>query len=313
MPRSLLPATLTLLTAMPALAEVPTVVADLPVAQSLTAQVMGELGTPDLLLDRSADPHHAQLRPSQARAVANADLVIWTSAALSPWMAEVVDSLAEGATLELATVDGTRHAPFADGAMFEAGDDDHDHDDHDHDHDSDTADAYDPHLWLEPANAAVWLDAIAGQLAAMDPEHAETYAENARAAAAQLEGLRAEIGQILQPVGDAGLIMHHNAYGYFARAFGLNVLGTVTGGDAADPGAARIAALRHDLQDAGAVCIFPEGNHPSGFVALVAEGTDMRIGAPLDPAGMLGEPGPDLYAQTMRGLAQVIADCVAGD
>jgi len=311
MPRFLLPATLTLMTALPVMAEVPTVVADMPVAQSLTAQVMGELGIPGLLLDRGADPHHAQLRPSQARAVANADLVVWTSAVLSPWMAEVVDALSQRATLELATTPGTRREPFAEGTMFDAGDDDHDHDDHDHETAAERA--YDPHLWLDPANAAVWLTAIAGQLAAMDPEHAAAYAANARAAATRLDALRAEVAQTLAPVGDAGLVMHHNAYGYFARAFGLNVLGTVTGGDAADPGAARIAALRHDLQDAGAVCIFPEGNHPSGFVALVAEGTAMRIGAPLDPAGMLGEPGSEHYAQTMRGLAQAIADCVVGN
>ena len=68
------------LLATPALADVPKVMTDLPVVHSLTAQVMGDLGTPDILLDKGADPHHFQLKPSQARALSQADLVLWIGA-----------------------------------------------------------------------------------------------------------------------------------------------------------------------------------------------------------------------------------------
>lgn len=285
-------------------AQVPQVVADTPVAQSLTAQVMGDLGAPTLLLEQGGDPHHAQLRPSQARALSRADLVIWTSADLSPWLAAVITTLAPTAVMELATVDGVFHQPFQENTVLTQQDDhgdDHHHEDRD------------PHLWLNPENARVWLGAIADQLAAMDPQNATTYAENARLAQNGVLALADDIAAILAPAQGVGLVMHHDAYGYFATAFDLTVLGTVAAGDAVDPGAARIAALRTTLTEAGAVCLFPEVNHAAAYVNLVAEGSGLRIGAPLDPAGVMLDPGPALYGQTLRGLAQAIADCAAGD
>jgi len=70
----LLPAAMIL--PLPALADVPRVMTDIAPIHSLTAQVMGDLGTPDLLLPPGADPHDFALRPSDAAALGNADIVI---------------------------------------------------------------------------------------------------------------------------------------------------------------------------------------------------------------------------------------------
>ncbi len=167
---------------------------------------------------------------------------------------------------------------------------------------------------MKPGNAAVWLEAIASTLAEIDPENADTYRANAAAGVERMSELEAELADILEPVGDAGLVMYHDAYGYLATAFGLNILGTIALGDAADPGAARLSAIRASLVEAGAVCVFPEVNHPDAYVTLVVEGDDtVRVGAPLDPEGVMLEPGADLYATLMRDMATAIADCVAGD
>lgn len=318
-----------LLSTAPALAQVPRVAVDVPINHSLASIVMGDLGTPELLLERGGDPHHAQLRPSQARAVATSGLVIWTGESLSPWMHDVVETLAAGRVLELADVEGLIRQPFADIQRFaqaeEAhdghdhdGHDDHDdhddhdepgHDDHGHDHDHDGTD---PHLWMNTANAALWLNAVARQLAEIDPANAQTYLTNASVGADQIAMLGVELAGVLQPAQGTGLVMHHDAFGYLATQFGLTILGTVAAGDAAGPGAARITALREALQSAGAVCIFPEVNHSDAYVRVVAEGTALRIGAPLDPAGVMLDPGPDLYSMMMRQTAQAIADCVTG-
>lgn len=277
------------------------VVADTPIAHSMAALVMEGVATPDLLLGQGADPHDFQLRPSQARALAQADLVLWTSPALSPWMARPIGSLSSGALLTLSAVEGVRHQGFGENPRLDAGHEDG------HDHGAD-----DPHLWLDPGNALPWLHAIATELAALDPGNADRYAANAARAIVRVQETAAEVARILAPVGDAGLVMYHDAYGYFATAFGLNILATVTRGDAADPGAARISALRQTLESTGTVCLFPEVNHPAALAMLVAEGTALRIGAPLDPEGVSLAPGPDLYAQTLLGLARAIAECVEG-
>jgi zinc transport system substrate-binding protein len=166
---------------------------------------------------------------------------------------------------------------------------------------------------MNPANAAPWLEAIAATLADLDPGNADAYRANAAAGIARIAALEAEVAEILAPVGDAGLVMYHDAYGYLATAFGLNILGTIALGDATDPGAARISAIRASLREAGAACVFPEVNHADAYVALVSEVDDgLRVGRALDPEGVMLEPGADLFPTLMLEMATAIADCVAG-
>ena len=165
---------------------------------------------------------------------------------------------------------------------------------------------------MNTANVQVWLDLIAAELGAHDPANAETYRANASAARDEVAALQDEVAAILAPVGDAPLIVFHDAYGYLAQQFGLNIAGTIALGDAAAPGAQRLAQLRAQLQEAGAACIFPEVNHSWRYVDVVVEGTGVRVGAELDPAGAMLEPGRDLYVTLMRNMANAIAECVAG-
>ena len=78
----------------PAAAEVPRVITDIPPVQALVAQVMADLGAPVLLLDKGADAHSFQLRPSQAAALAEADLVVWIGPEMTPWLDRAVGGLA---------------------------------------------------------------------------------------------------------------------------------------------------------------------------------------------------------------------------
>jgi zinc transport system substrate-binding protein len=142
-----LAAVLAVLAQSPAWAEVPAVVTDMPVTHSLVAMVMGELGEPVLLLDRGADPHHFQLRPSQARAVEQAGLVVWMGPEMAPWMARTVAGLSAGEALELLEVEDLHLQPFQESRLTgEAAAHAHDHDhghghgqghDHGHEHDHD--------------------------------------------------------------------------------------------------------------------------------------------------------------------------------
>ena len=127
---------------------------------------------------------------------------------------------------------------------------------------------------------------------------------------AEVTALEADLEEILAPVGDAAIVAFHDAYGYLSHRFGVNVVGTIALGDAAPPGAARLAELRDMLRAGEVVCIFPEVNHSSRYVDMLVEGTDTRVGEMLDPAGVAMEPGPGLYGDLMRTLASSIADCV---
>lgn len=138
-------------------AEVPQVAADIAPVHGLVARVMQGLGEPALVVPPGASPHGYSLRPSEARALDQADLVFWLGEPLTPWLTGPLEQLAADAhRIELLETAGTTVLEFRSGARFEEhghGEDDaHDHgghedhgheahDDHGHDHkDHDHAD-----------------------------------------------------------------------------------------------------------------------------------------------------------------------------
>ena len=144
------------------------------------------------------------------------------------------------------------------------------------------------------------------------PDHAAEFASNAEAAKTRITALTAEIETILAPAQDMAFVTFHDAYGYFVNQFDLTQAGSIALGDAASPGAQRLVALRADMQADAAVCIFPEVAHDPALVTTMIDGTGVRLGATLDPAGSLLEPGAGLYGELMRNMAQSIADCAQG-
>ncbi|ARC89886.1 zinc ABC transporter substrate-binding protein [Rhodovulum sp. MB263] len=312
--------------AAPAAAEPPRVVTDIPPVQSLVAEVMGDLGSPGILLDQGGDPHHFQLKPSQARAISEAGLVFWVGPQLTPWLDQALRKLGPDAqAVALIEAPGTYRRSY-DGEDHDHDDEhDHDHDhgavapDDDHDHDAHAGEeahhhheGTDPHAWLDPENARVWVLRISGALAEADPENSAIYEANAHAALDRIAAAESEARQLLAPVGDRPVMVFHDAYGYFAEHFGLSVAGSIAMGDAAEPGAARLAGLRDELHHEGVACLFPEAQHDPAYAKAIAEGTDVRLGAPLDPSGSTLAYGPDLYPALLTGLARTIADCVTG-
>ncbi|MGB3146973.1 MAG: zinc ABC transporter substrate-binding protein [Paracoccaceae bacterium] len=282
----------------PAMAKVPTVVTDMPVTHALAAKVMGDLGQPILLAGGGADPHSYQLRPSQMQSVTTADLTIWMGPRLTPWLERALAQDRSGAALQLLAAPGTRLQRFGaelpESGPVEA-----------------SAPDTDPHAWLEPENATLWVGLIAEQLAAIDPEHAAIYADNAARAVTEIAALDASLQQMLEGAG-APIVLGHDAYGYFASHYGLNIAATLSSGEAAEPGAAHLSSLSALLASGDIACIFPEPGPMADRSAQLASGTPTRIGAPLDPEGLSLPPGPDLYLQLMLGLGTAIADCLAG-
>ena len=282
------------LMAAPAWADVPRVLTDTPVTHSLVALVMGQTGEPELLMDRGTDAHDFQLRPSQRAMLGAADIVVWIGPAMTPWLKRALAGSDHGRSIALLDLPGVALR------AFEA-------DDHETGHDHGEID---PHAWLDPNNALIWLDAIAAELAASDPDNAAAYAANAAAARASFVALAERIAGDL--TGDAApIVTAHDALGYFADRFGVTIADTVAAGDAAQPGAGHLSDLRARLQRGEIACIFPDAGTNPRIVETLAEGTNARIGRPLDPEGRLQEPGPDLYAKVLADIADAIIDCRA--
>jgi zinc transport system substrate-binding protein len=297
-----------LLSTTPALAEPPRVVASIKPVHSLVAQVMGELGAPDLLVEGAASPHAYSLKPSDARALQAAQLVFWTGHGLELFLGDALDTLAPTATVvELADAPGLTLLPPREGGAFE----EHEEagDGHEHEHEHEHGEEADMHFFLDPVNAVPMVNEIARALSETDPENAATYAANAARAVADLEAMTAEITERLAPVADRPFVVFHDAVQYFEQRFGLTVAGSITVNADIAPGAARIGEIRAKLASLDAVCVFAEPQFDPRLVEVLTEGTGARSGV-LDPEGASLEPGPGLYRQLVGGLADSIVDCL---
>ncbi|UWQ86256.1 zinc ABC transporter substrate-binding protein (plasmid) [Leisingera caerulea] len=329
-------------------AEVPQVAADITPVHGLVARVMQGLGEPALVVPPGASPHGYAMRPSEARALDQADLVFWMGGALTPRLEGPLEELAGDAhRVELLEAEGTEVLAFRKGARFEVHthDEDHggheDHDDHagheehadheshedhgghgheeeaeGHDGHADHGDAHsghdhegaDPHAWLLPGNAQAWLDVIATELAEHDPDNAAAYKANAAAGKQEIAETVASISASLEPFRAKQFIVFHDAYQYFERGFGLSAAGAISLGDAVKPSPARIAEVRGVVADLKVSCVFSEPQFNPGVVATVLDGTGAGT-ALLDPLGAKLEPGPQFYPALLREIGSAIAGC----
>jgi zinc transport system substrate-binding protein len=287
-----------LLAAAPlAAAAAPRVVADIAPLHSLTARVAEGATAPTLLLPAEISPHDRALRPSQARMLQDADLVIWTGPALSPWLGEALENLApEAAHLALGGGEASAQDARDDHDAAEGDDDAH-------------AEGAEIHPWLDPREARAWLPRIAEALAAADPVNAALYRENAAEAEAELAALEAELDDRLAPVRSRPFASTHDAWGALAERFGLASAGALADVDAQRPGARRVEALRQRLRAGDVACLFLEPQEPDALARTAVEGTRVRLAA-LDPLGVGLAPGPDLYPELMRGIARALRDCL---
>ena len=293
-------------------ADVPNVVADIAPVHSLVSMVMKGVGETQLLIPQNASPHHYAMRPSEAKALQEANLVVYLGRDMSPWLEPLFETVAASAEpLDLSEVDGVLQLSYREGPVFgeHEGHDDHDdhegHDDHaHHDHDGN-----DPHMWLDPENALVWLDAIASELGHIDPENAARYRANAKTAKEEISHEIHHIEDHLKSVQGERFLVFHDAYQYFENRFGIFATGSISLGDASKPSPKRLQQLKHHFEEEGIHCVLSEPQYSSKLIDSVFGGFKPHIGV-ADPIGVDLELGSGLYLELLENLASGIAECV---
>jgi len=319
-----------LMSTLPAMAA-PSVVTDIAPVQALVARVMESIAeAPTVIVPAGANPHSLALKPSQARALQNADVVFWIGEELSPWLEGPLETLAGNAkhvalldaeaTVKLEPREGLGghdHGDEHDNGEHDEHGEEHgedEHDDHGHDaehvedkhdeHDHHNHDGLDPHAWLRPANGEIWLGLIAEVLAEADPSNADAYRANAAAGVAEIEAAEIEISQLLSGLQSVPYGVTHDAFQYFENSFGIEPVAAISGIDNIAPGPARVAAVQDAMQDAGVQCLFEEASEADPLSATVIEGTNAKIIA-LDQFG-----DGTSYVDMLKGLATSYASCV---
>ncbi|CAO3415719.1 zinc ABC transporter substrate-binding protein ZnuA [Azospirillum doebereinerae] len=307
----------TLANAGPALADAPKVVVSIKPIHSLVASVMQGVGEPALLVRGGASPHTYTLKPSDAKALSTADLVVWVGPEMESFLEKPLASNAAKATVvTLMTVPGMALLDAREGGAWEAHDHGHEHghgdhkkkDAHDHDGDHDEVNT---HLWLDPVNARRIVTATAEALAAKDAANAEAYRTNAERALHSIDALDAELKATLAPVAAKPFVVFHDAYQYYEARYNLSAVGSITVNPDRRPSAKRLSAIRAKIAGLEASCVFAEPQFEPALVRTVTEGTKARTGV-LDPEGADLPEGVALYPALMRNLAASLRGCLGG-
>lgn len=296
--------------ALPVMATPKVVTSILPI-HSLVSGVMDGVGEPQLLIGANASPHAYALKPSDARRLSEAELIVWVGESLEAMLEKPLRSLPDRArVLELSSLEGMRLLPTREaGAWQDRGHVEADSkESHEHAHHG----AGDTHLWLSPGNARRIVTAVAGQLSEMDKANAGRYRENAAAMTQRIESLEKGIRQQLAPVQAVPYIVFHDAYHYFEDAFGLHPAGAIAISPDRRPGARRISEIRQAIRKSGARCVFSEPQFQPAIVKVVLEGSGARQGV-LDPLGASLKPGKEQWFSLMQNLADELSRCLGSD
>jgi zinc transport system substrate-binding protein len=296
-------------------AELKVVVTSKPI-HSLVAAVMEGSGVPRVLIEGAASPHTYAMRPSDAKAVAGADVFFRVSAELEPFTAKLVKSLPKKVrVVTLGEAPGLKLLEMREGGAFEAHEDEKSPGKKDaHGHAKKAAhdeDEHDPHVWLDPGNAKAMVAEIVKVLGEASPPDAARFKANGEALAVKIDALTSELERETKPLAGKPFIVFHDVVQYFEQRFGVTAAGSITVSPDVQPSAKRLTQLRRKILSQDAVCVFAEPSFEPKLVKTLIEGTKARSGT-LDAEGAGLKAGPDLYFTLMRNVAAAMKQCLAG-
>ena len=287
------------------------VVASLKPVGFIAAAIADGVTPVDVLLPDGASEHDYALRPSDAKRLKNADLVVWVGPEMEAFMAKSAAELPAQKNLAMVNIDGVK--PL----LISGGEDEDEHtaekseeqdaDAHHHHHGE-----FNMHLWLSPEIARKTAVAIHGKLLELMPESKDKLDANLKHFEAELSSADAKIGNELAPVKGKGYFVFHDAYTYFEKHYGLTPLGHFTVNPEIQPGAQRLHQIRTQLVEQKATCVFAEPQFRPAVIDAVARGTNVRSGT-LDPLGTNITPARDSYVKFLSQLSSQYTSCLKGE
>ena len=263
----------------------------------LVGQVGGERVKVRTLVGADEDAHAFQPRPSDARNVGGAALVVVNGLGFDDWMVRLARSGGYKGEVVVASAGIDTLAMTTD---------DHGHD-HGHDHgdedDKANAKAVDPHAWQDVGNVRRYVANIADALTKADPEGATAYRANAERYDGELKALDTEIRAAFAalPAARRKVVSSHDAFGYFGRAYGIRFLSPVGVSNNAEPTAQGVARLIRQLKAEKVPAVFIENVADSRLIERIRSESGAQIGGTLysDALSKAGGPAPS-YVQMMR-------------
>lgn len=262
------------------------VVASFSILGDFVRNVGGDRVNVTTLVGADSDVHVYTPAPSDAKRIADAQLVIVNGLGLEGWLPRLVQSSGSKATIVTASAG---IAPLKLGS------------------------AADPHAWQSVPNAKIYVADIASALAAADPDDAELFRTQAKAYLEKLEALDREVREAVAkiPAERRKVISTHNAFGYFAAEYGVQFVAPLGVSTETEPSARDIAAIIGQIKAARIPAVFLENISDDRLIRRIAAETGAKVGGTLISDGLTGEKGPaptyiDMVRHNIKALTSAL-------
>lgn len=267
-----------------------TIVVTIPVLKDFAEQIGGSHVRVTSLLSGYENEHTYSPKPSDLVAVRRAKALFEVGLGLEVWVASLVKNAGSPGLPVITTSDGI--------ALLDDGHDDH--------HDAGKGGTGNPHIWLDPVNAATMVRRMSDALVEIDPSHAGDYRKNTAAYLALLDQARAELDDRVRGLSDRRFIAHHPAWPYLAKRFGFEIAGTIQLQSGSEPSARQIQKLVQRMKQEQIRVVVSEAQLSQKLPRLLAKETGARVVVLTTLPG--GLPGTETYLDMLRyNVLQLVA------
>lgn len=237
--------------------------------------------------------HDYQLLTSDMKALAKAQALLVNGAGMESFLPDL-ESQFPGLTV----IDCSQGVEL----MAEQDDDEHGHDDHGE---------YNAHIWLDPQNAVQMVKNLRNGLTALLPDHAEQISANTESCITRLEALDAELREAITALPQKQIVTFHEAFPYFAKAYGLEVVAVVTLEPDEPVSPRMLKQIIQRVKDAGNPPLFSEPQYENTALRTIAQETGAKV-YELDPL-VTGDGSLTAYEDTMRKNLATLAEALGAE
>ena len=253
------------------------VVATTTVFADIVRNVAGDRATVDSIIPAGAGPEDYEPKPADAQKLADADLIVSNGVGLDGFLDDLIDAAGQGSATRLVLGEGIPTI--------------------------ETEGEPNPHFWLDPTLVTTYyVPAIAAKLTVLDAAGATDYAANAAAYPAKIEtmdaGNKAKVETI--PPTNRKLVTFHDAFPYFAKHYGFELVGVILPNVGQEPNAADLAALVEKIKAAGVKAVFSEAQFSPELARALAEEAGITQVVTTLYNDTVGPPPVDTYLTMME-------------
>lgn len=261
------------------------VVTTISVLADLVHQVGGDRVRVAAILPPGASPEEFQPGPQDVQTIADAEVVFYNGYGLEEWLEPLFDAAEKPGQRRVELAEGL---PALDaGGEFAEGN---------------------PHFWLDPDYAIVYVERIRDALSQLDPEGAERYARNAERYIGQIRELDQQLMALVEsvPVEQRKLVTNHDAFPYFAQHYGFTTVGNILGSAEEDPSAGDLATLVERIKQEQVKAVFAESQFNQELAQTLAEEAGVEVVATLYTDSLDPAAGISTYLDLMRYNVETI-------